>query len=380
MALQLSTEILTDPAALAREWAGWDALAVAAGRPYCAPGWALPWWSAVRPPDAELRAVAVRDSTGLVGMAPFYVTRDRLGISTWRLLADVTSSYVEPVAARGRQAAVAAAVADALRGADLPVDVLSMAAVPQADGWASALRAQWPGWRPSLAPVASTRAPYVDLDGDDDAWFAARSRNFRQQVRARQRDFAKAGGTFRLATTPDEVGAALDDFVRLHLDRWQERGGSSALSPAVVTMLGDVGRAFDPTRLQLWTADVGGVAVGTALFVAAGNEVHYWLGGFDEEWARCSPSLLLLVQAVRHAARSGYRRLSFGPGTGAYKYRMATGEETLVAVDLLPHGVRFPYVRLCQSPYRFYRLASNRTPQTVKRRLRAPLAAIAGRT
>jgi CelD/BcsL family acetyltransferase involved in cellulose biosynthesis len=380
MGERLRTEVLTEVAGLARLRAGWDALAVAAGRPYCAPGWALSWWSAARPPEAELRAVAVWDSDVLVGMAPCYVTRDRFGIATWRLLADVTSSFVEPLAAPGRRVEAGAAIARALRDADPDVDVLSMAAVPQAGGWAALLRREWAGWRPALAPVSTTRAPYIDVpDGGYDAWLSGRSTKFRKSLRARHREFARAGGTFRRAVTPDEVAAALDDFVRLHRDRWQDRGGSSALSPAVVDMLHQVARSLDPARLHLWTAEAGGTTVAAALFVAAGDEVHYWLGGFDQGWARYSPSLLVLVEAVRHTARSGYRRLSLGPGTGSYKYRVATGEETLVAVDLVPHGLRFPYVRLCQSPYRIYRLAANRTPPTLKRRLRAPLAAMTGR-
>lgn len=368
----LRTEVLTDVAELAKLRAEWDALAVAAGRPYSAPGWALPWWSAARPPGAELRAVAVRDGAELVGMAPCYVTRDRFGIATWRLLADVTSSFVEPLAAPGRRAEVTAAIAGALRGADPAVDVLSMSGVPEVDGWAALARQRWAGLRPVLAPVSTTRAPFVDLpDGDYDAWLSGRTTKFRKQLRARQREIARDGGTFRLAATPDERAAAVDDLARLHLDRWQRRGGSAALSPEVVTMLHGVARSLGPDRLHLWTLDVGGAAVGAALFVAAGHEVHYWLSGFDEDWARRSPSTVLLVEAVRHAARSGYRRLSLGPGTSSYKYRLATGEETLVAVDLVPRGLRFPYVRLCQSPYRFYRLAANHTPPPVKQRLRA---------
>ncbi|GAA0816532.1 GNAT family N-acetyltransferase [Spirilliplanes yamanashiensis] len=369
--MALSAEILTDPAQLERERAGWDAAAVAAARPYCAPAWALPWWASARPAGAELRAVAVRDAGELVAMAPFYVTRDRFGIATWRLLADVTSSFAEPVTAPGRRAEVAAAIGAALRDSGEAVDVLALQDVPADGAWATLLRQNWPGRRPALAPVSTTRAPYVDLPaGGYDAWLAGRSRNFRQQIRARQRDFAKAGGTFRRAASPAEYDAALHDFVRLHMDRWQERGGSAALTPEVVAMLRGAGRSAGPGRLHLWTAEVDGAAVGTALFVSAGDETHYWLGGFDEAWARCSPSLLLLVEGVRHAAQTGLRRLSLGPGTGSYKYRLATGEQTLETVDLLPHGLRFPYVRLCQSPYRFYRLASRRTPPAVKQLLR----------
>jgi hypothetical protein len=259
----LSAEILTDPAELERVRADWDAVAVAAGRPYCAPGWALPWWSAVRPPGAELRVIAVRDSSALVGMAPFYLTRDRLGITTWRLLADVTSSFAEPVAIPGRRAAVAAAVAAALRNADRNVDVVSFRTVPQADGWAALLREQWPGRPPTLTPVRSTRAPYVDIpDGGYDGWLAALSGKSRKNVRAAQREFVRSGGTLRRATTRDEIDAALDDFVRLHLERWQQRGGSDALTPGVVAMLRGAGRLLDPARLQVWTADVAGKAIG----------------------------------------------------------------------------------------------------------------------
>ncbi|WP_127501041.1 GNAT family N-acetyltransferase [Actinoplanes solisilvae] len=368
----MRTEVLTDVAELAGLRAEWDALAVAAGRPYSAPGWALPWWSAARPPGAELRAIAVWDENELVGMAACYVTRDRFGIATWRLLADVTSSFVEPVAAAGRKVEVAAAIARAMRGADPAVDVLSMSAVPRAGGWASLARQRWAGPRPVLAAVSETRAPFVDLPGGDfDAWLSGRTSKFRKALRARQREIARDGGTFRRATTTAEMAAAVDDLTRLHLGRWQLRGGSAAITPEVVTMLHGATRSLDPSRLHLWTLDVGGTAVGAALFVAAGDEVHYWLGGFDEDWAKRSPSTVLLVEAVRHAAREGYRRFSLGPGTGSYKYRLATGEETLEAVDLVPRGLRFPYVRLCQSPYRFYRLAANHTPPTVKQRLRA---------
>ena len=106
--------------------------------------------------------------------------------------------------------------------------------------------------------------------------------------------------------------------------------------------------------------------------------MHYWLGGFDEEWARCSPSLLLLVEAVHYAADAGYGRVSLGPGAQQYKYRLATGEEELDWIDLLPQGRRYPYVRLCQTPYRAYRLASNRTSTQTKQRIRSSAERLIG--
>jgi len=123
--------------------------------------------------------------------------------------------------------------------------------------------------------------------------------------------------------------------------------------------------------MQLWTAEVDEGAVAAALFVSAGQEMHFWLGGFDEDWGGLSPSILLLVEAVQHAAETGYCRVSFGPGAQDYKYRLATGEEQLDWIDLLPVSRRYPYVRLVQSPRRLRQFAARRTSPHVKRRVRA---------
>jgi CelD/BcsL family acetyltransferase involved in cellulose biosynthesis len=373
------TEVLSDPSGLAVERLAWDELAVQASRPYSAPGWALPWWSLARPPGAELRAVAVRDGTRLVGLAPFHVTRDRFGITTWSLLGDSTSSYLEPLATADARVPVAASISAALTRTDRPVDVISFAGVPRTSPWPRLLQRSWGGLGPRLSVVKTVPAPYVQLpDGGYDEWFGSRSRNFRQQLRRRRRDFVRQKGSFRLAGSPDEIRGALEQFERLHRGRWADRGGSQALSQPVSDLLRRAADELGPARMQVWTAEVDGVAVGSAVFLAAGTQTHYWLGGFDEEWGRCSPSLLLLVEAVRHAADHGVERVSLGPGPQAYKHRLATGEDLLDWVDLLPRGLRYPGVRLRQSPYRLYRLASNRTPAQTKQRLRAAAGSIAG--
>jgi CelD/BcsL family acetyltransferase involved in cellulose biosynthesis len=375
-----STEVISDPNDLERERGAWDALAVSASRPYSAPGWLLPWWSSVRPVGCEFRAVAVRDGADLVGLAPFQLNRERFGITTWRLIGDTTSSYLQPLARRAALEPVAAAIATALSRADRNVDVVSLAAVPSTSPWPELLRERWPGRRPQLCLVEKMRAPYVDIpDGGFDEWLGARSRNFRQQVRRRRREVIRRGGQLRQANSPAEMATALEDFQRLHRKRWDQRGGSHALTPGVVAMLRQAGKLLPPTRLRILTAEVDGVAIGAALFLAAGSEMHYWLGGFDDDWSSCSPSILLLVEAVRYAADAGYRRVSLGPGAQPYKYRLATGEDQLAWIDLVPHARRYPYVRVCQAPYRLYRLASNRTPPRMKQGIRSSVGSLLGR-
>ncbi len=224
------------------------------------------------------------------------------------------------------------------------------------------------------------QAPLVDIPpGGYDEWFAGKSRNFRQQARSRSREFVRRGGCFVPADSEAEMIDALRDFQRLHLSRWSSRGGSQALRPGVLEMLEQASVELGPDRMQIWTAQVDGTAVASALFVGAGHELHYWLGGFDEEWAALSLSLLLLVEAVRHAAAKGYHRVSFGPGAQDYKYRLATGEDRLDWLDLLPVGRRYPYVRAIQLPSRLRQFAVRRTPPEVKQRIRSGVGRVLGR-
>jgi CelD/BcsL family acetyltransferase involved in cellulose biosynthesis len=369
----LRSRVLTDGPALERERAGWDALAVAAGRPYSAPGWALPWWRSARPPGSELVVVAVHHGATLVGLAPCYVGRTGTGLTTARLLADVDASYCEPLSTADRRRDVATALSAALAARD--VDVLSLVDIPADSPWPELLRDTWPGLRPHVAAVSSVGAPCVDLPpGGPEEWFEGRSRNFRQQVRRRRREFERRGGRLDVARTQDEVLAGLRALVRLHHGRWDGRGGSQALHGSMPGALERAAGELRPDRLQVWTATADGDTVAAALFVAAGDELHYWLGGFDEAWAPLSPSLLLLVQAVLQAPGSGCRRISLGPGVQPYKGRMATGEDELVRVDLLPRTRRYPYVRLRQAPYRLRRVVANHASPETRQRLRQAAA------
>src|SRR5690606_23094589 len=85
------------------------------------------------------------------------------------------------------------------------------------------------------APGATRRlllrhvCPYVELEGSWEQILRRSSRgsNFKRRLRQLQKE---PGFELRTVTDPAEVDAAFDRFVALHQQRWQERGGSDALS------------------------------------------------------------------------------------------------------------------------------------------------------
>jgi CelD/BcsL family acetyltransferase involved in cellulose biosynthesis len=344
--MALRAELVVDAARLDSLRPEWDALAVGCRRPYCAPAWMLAWWRHAAPAGALLRVVAAFEGERLVGIAPFWAQPGRLG-ARYRILAAGTASRVEPLAEPGRVEEAAAAFAELLAGARPRPALLVFERVPADSPWPRSLHGAWPGRRrPAVQRSHRAPAPALSLEHDDlESWLASKSNNFRHQIRRSRRTLETGGGRFRLSST-EELGRDLEAFARLHHGRWESRGGSEALRAGVEPMLAQAGPellALD--RLRLWCLDVEGEVVSAQLFLAAGGQLAYWLGGFDERMARERPGLVTLVVAIGDALARGDERLDLGPGGQDYKYRLADSQELLEFVSLVPPGPLEPLVR-----------------------------------
>jgi CelD/BcsL family acetyltransferase involved in cellulose biosynthesis len=338
-----TVEVLGDEAQLGGVIERWDALAVAARRPYCTPGWMLAWWRHVAPAGARLRVVTVNDGPELVAIAPLCVARERIGLTTCRLLASQVSSRCEPLAAPGHERAASRAIAAALADSSPAPDLVMLGAAAPDSPYPDALSESWPaGQRPSVHPDRLIESPHVTLAGTTfDEWYASKSRNFREQIRRRRRQLERAGAAFVLAATRQDAERGLRAFIELHHARWSRRGGSGVLTPQVEAMLLDAGPELVAAgRLRLWTIEVDGRAISAHVFLGVADEFTYWLGGFDESWAAQQPALQTLVAAVEHAFAAGDTRLDLGAGAQPYKNRLADGRSLVRWTAVLPPGPR----------------------------------------
>jgi CelD/BcsL family acetyltransferase involved in cellulose biosynthesis len=314
----LDAEVVDSRAPLAPLADAWDELAAAAGRPFCAPAWMLAWLDHAAPAGAAPRVVVVRDGDEIAAIAPFVLTRSGLGVRRLRLMAGAVSAGVDVLGRDGDHA-----VADAVRRAvgELGADVLDLDGVPADSAWPDRL-ADAPPYR-----AVSVPAPLIDLSAGHEAWLAGRTGSFRRRMRQLARRLEQRGAQPRRTVTADELPRDLAAFARLHRARWDFRGGSGVLTPAVEAMLAQAGRELLPTdRFRLWSLEADGEIVCSQLFLAAGRRCGWWLGGFDPEWARESPTLALLDRIVADAFERDEDVLDLGAGDQPYKHRFATGE------------------------------------------------------
>src|SRR5919107_2433683 len=95
---------------------------------------------------------------------------------------------------------------------------------------------------------------------------------------------------------------------------------------------------LDGGHLRLVVIEVDGRPITAQVFLGAGGEVTWWLGGFDEAWRSCQPSHQALLHAIADAFGRGDRRFDLGSGGQRYKYSFADGEDRLVWAHVLPPG------------------------------------------
>jgi CelD/BcsL family acetyltransferase involved in cellulose biosynthesis len=343
--------------------AEWDRLAVASRRPYCAPAWQLAWWRHAAPSGALLRAVVVHHGEEVIGVAPFFAVGRR-----YRLLAAPVSARTVPLAAEGREAAVATAVAGALIGATPRPAVVQFDGVERDSAWPELLGEAWPS-RP--VELQQETAPVIALEAASyDEWLAGRSGNFRQQMRRRRRKLEELGAEFRLAGA-DHLEPAIAELERLHFLRRGDRP-SDAFGPGVAAMLAETGRELlDANRFRLWTIATESASVSAQLFIEAGGELAFWNGGFDDAYRDSSPGVQAILSAIGDGIELGCDRLELGAGDQDYKLRMASGEDELRSVALVAAGLPGASARLRLGAMRARRALGRAAPEGLKRRLHA---------
>jgi CelD/BcsL family acetyltransferase involved in cellulose biosynthesis len=373
------TRVISDAAELAAISDGWDALAVAAGRPMAGPAWGVAWLRHGGG-DGDVRvAVAERDGR-VVGVAPYVAATRRSGVRELRPVGH-GAHRIGPVAAPEELPAVGRELARALAAAEPGADVVAFEAVDADSPWPDLFADGWASRRPVVHWDGATTlsAPAITLSPDGfDAWLAGKSPNFRQQVRRLRRRIASAGGSFRVSATEAELERDLAAFEELHHGRWAGRGGTALMLRSYRELLLDCGRALLPAeRFRLWVLTLDGRVVSAQIFLAAGDQVAYFNGGFDERVGDLKPGLMTIVAAVEDAFRRGERRMDLGGGALPYKLRLADDDAPLVWKTLFPRGRRYVRTRAVVLPGQVVRRGRvelrRRTDPELRRRARQTL-------
>jgi CelD/BcsL family acetyltransferase involved in cellulose biosynthesis len=325
---ELTLERVPDLAAARIDW---TRLAAQAGNVFGTWEWADAWCQHL---GADVRlavALARRPGSETAAILPLCVSRER----PFRLLRFVgagPSDELGPVCAAENRPAAAAAlkrhVAATLGGSGIFLG--------------ERLRGDTRvGMQLGAVTVRRAASPVLPIDGRSfDDFLASRSRNFRAQVRQRERKLARDHRlVYRLTQDPSRLAADMHTLIDLHAARWA-LGHSSAFSGRRASFHLDFARrALENGWLRLWTMEADGKPVAAWYGLRYGDVESYYQAGRDPAFERLHVGFVLLCHTIRCAFEDGMREYRFGLGDEPYKRRFSESDPGLDTVAITG-GVR----------------------------------------
>ena len=351
LSTSLRATVVTDAAAFSLLREEWDRLLAESDQRVYFLGWSWNrlWWRIFRPRGSRLLIITCRDEQArLVGLAPFYIRQRRTaGVPHVREVLFLgtgvyaqTSEYLDVVAKRGYERAVAESVADYLSKSK-EWDRLWLKEVPSGS---SVL----PHLREALGPEAEVescnRSHYIDTTTDWESFKQSLSRSTRKHLTRQTRRFFEAYDCrFRRVEREEELGQAMDALVRLHQARWRSKGEPGSFSmPGIEELFREAARdGLREGKLRLWALELNGEIAAVRLAFFDNGAVHAIQGGFDPVYTKESLGSVMLGMCIRDCIEDDrVREYDFMGGTDSYKdWWTKNGRET-VTLTFLRSGVR----------------------------------------
>lgn len=319
------------------------------------PTWLLAWWRVFGEADGRRLALAIVEHGGaLVGLAPLSLRtiyhRGAVPVRVLELLAtgesqsdEIASDYVGVAVAAGHERLVARALSDAICGGGLGTwDELRMPAMSGEDIFVPHLAEALRDKRALVRVEPGGDCPYVPLPASWDEYLAALGSERRYAINRSLRDLdawaGAAGWRLCRATTPAELDEGKRILMRLHSERWRERGRDGVFASARFSQFhGEImdqllGGNADGSLDLLWL-EVAGEPVAIVYNLVHDRRVAFYQAGRKLDVPHgVKPGIALHALALRDAIDRGLAEYDFLGGASSYKHKLALRSRPLVGL------------------------------------------------
>jgi CelD/BcsL family acetyltransferase involved in cellulose biosynthesis len=314
--VSLAAEWVTGAAgfeALAEEW---EAALPADSLPFDLHCWYVAWWAAFGG-AGEPEICTVRRDGALAGAFPLLRDAGRT-----RPLANVHSPSFRPWAS-DREALRALASAALERGGR----ELELIALPAEDSSVSCLRESAAAASLLTLSEPSYASPAVETGGDFESWrklskgrWGAPLERFRRKM---GRDHE---ARFEIVRPPADLEAELASGFAVEASGWKGEAGTAIVSrPETEAFYRAIAAAFhERGELRLSRIELDGRVAAFDLCIEHGGRLFLLKTGFDEEFRRLAPGLVMRLAAIEHCFEHGLRSHELLGGESGWKAKFAT--------------------------------------------------------
>jgi Protein of unknown function, DUF482. len=344
LAPSLVTEVITDTEQFRELRAEWTELLQDSGSDclFLSWEWMFSWWQHLSS-SRKLHLITVRDRGMLVAIAPLTLCPPNFKrLRPCRALeflasGTVGSDYLSFLIRRGYEEVALAEIGASLTKANVMLELVRVESTSFVMT-ATALELKQAGWRPMRQ--TTNYSPFINLKGHTwDSYCETLAYSHRRDIRRKLANLKKTFNVrFERVETEEQRVDAMARFIDLHLTRWADDGGSTALESEALKQfhlsLSKVALERGWLRLYtLWLDDRPGAIV--YLFRYA-DTFYYYQASFDKEFGKYGVGMLTLAMAIKAACEEGAAEFDFLHDDELYKYLWAREERELIRLDLFP--------------------------------------------
>lgn len=311
--------------------------------------WISNWWQVYRN-DKELYVLTLKDNNNsFIGIAPLYIRKKKIlkgfPVHEIRFLGtgeDVSPDYLDFIIEQGREAEAI----DAFIGhvaLQKQWDVLNLTDMPSTSSNIVFLEeiAKNNGFR--IAQSECATCPYIVLPSSWEEYVGTLSANARYNVKRRikniERDFKTR---YFVWEDFERLDDAMERLAQLHNKRWEEKECRHSFSSnEYVSFHKAVAKDFAKQGwLHLSCLELNGEIVGMLYDYRYGDKISYYQAGFDPEFHRFSPGLVLRAYVIRKAIEDGMKEIDLLKGAYDFKYMWTGHDRSTVNVVVGKDNIR----------------------------------------
>lgn len=289
--------------------------------------WQKTWWSEFGG-DSELKLLVVRSESGDANMiAPMmidgsalsflgstdlvdyhdFLTRDRLSPGCIEALVDAVSAMPE-------------------------IKTISLQSLPGNSPTITQFReaAEKAGWNVEIEQ--EDVAPRMDLPATWDEFLAGLRKKDRHELRRKLRRLEAAGEVRQIELkTPEEIEAAMGDFMRLH--RMSTPDKNEFMTPEREQFFTKIAiELAHENSTRLCFLEVDGEKMATSLSFVCREVRYLYNSGYNPAQSRLSVGLLNHALAIKSSIEEGHRIFDFMRGDESYKYHLGGIDRQIFAL------------------------------------------------
>lgn len=292
--------------------------------------WLYTWWETYSK-GKELYILLCHDNNGdLIGIAPFYITSEKIMGMSIRILKligseEVCSEYLDVIAKKDKTDEVTKALALYLKN-HIKWDILHLRDVLEHCIMNDVLREMKEESNMIFTDTIKTTNPFISLPESEDifiARFSGTKRHAIKDIVRREKKLTRERGNICYIETDNKnIDQSLRAFIDLHQKLWENRGLPGVFKRKnFLSFHFEVAKRFAENNwLRIYLLSIEDRPVASLYGFQYDNKFYYYQSGFDPDWKGYGVGKILLNYTIMGAIQNKLREYDFLRGDTDYKF------------------------------------------------------------